>query len=184
MDGTSWSRFFAMFLLAGAVSSGSMAYRLYRDRGHPSDGAPTVWYRPALDERQLRAAGWITLPAGFRSRPDDPVGTRRLWHASHIPLLGGRLTVHAGRFTYESDVHPPYYRIEIDIPRPQSSRVLAAIEMELDRVDDDLVDASADRIVSFHESSGVVTFDLGASVFRYQLPPDIDARIAAYSKGR
>ena len=124
------------------------------------------------------------MPEGFRPRPDDPIGTPRRWESSAVPLLDGRLRATVGPVHYTQAARRGFFSIDVEIVGERGSRVLSDLDMELERVADDSAHRDAARVVSFDEDSGIVTFDLGRSVFRYQLPPDIEARIAAYSKGR
>jgi len=129
-----------------------------------------------------RKAGWDIQLLYFEEykravRKDNAIP---FWEHSYIDLGSTGLTAGLGPNSYKNE---GYHSFTIDMERPApvsgydeigrpiitSWRVLAELEMDLKYVDKASILKDASEMVTFDEQAGLVTFDLGESVFVYQI---------------
>lgn len=108
---------------------------------------------------------WITLPKGF-VEPEER--NANFWEYSYINIPGTGLTAGVGPWTAGKD-GAQYFGVDIEQPRESGSSIVSELLIDLSYVSEDKLHAGASRIVSFDKDKRIVRFDLGESVFEYQL---------------
>lgn len=113
----------------------------------------------------LPSGSWITVPEGFKELEDR---SANFWNYSCLDLPGTDLIAGVGPWTLQKG-GAQYFGIDIEQPRESGSSVVAELLIDLSYVSEDKLNAGADRIVTFDKDNRVVRFDLGDSIFEYQL---------------
>jgi hypothetical protein len=125
-------------------------------------------YLDGLDRKNkiflLPEGKWIRQPEGFFEHKDRSANS---WKYSCIDIPGTNLTAGAGPWTVGTK--DEYFGIDIEQQRKGASTVVTELLIDLEYVSKDLLNADARKFISYNETTRVVTFDLGKSIFEYQL---------------
>ena len=117
-------------------------------------------------------SGWISVPEGFRRV--QTIGRKAHGDTWGTGILEGRYKVSVGpfEFTDPKDGKPDYFSISVERPIEDGGLVVGALDFPLAYVSEEKLRAPADEVVSVDPETHVVTYDLGNSVFKFQLPVD------------
>ena len=112
---------------------------------------------------------WIERPENFRTV--ETKSNANVWVYSHVQLPDTGLTAGVGPWkngiaAEDKFVH---YGIDIEMPTQTGERVIAELRFGLEFVAPGVLGKKAHDIVRFDAQSRIVTFDLGHSVFRFQI---------------
>ncbi len=122
-------------------------------------------------------AGWITVPPGFRAQPRTWGGPGH-YEGQDLPIFGGRYeaAVWVLQPGDAPDSRPVHVLIGIRRPEGSSRYVIGDLRVPRTYVDLEKVEGPIERVVEVDEAKRVVTFRLGKSMFRFQMPPaDVEA---------
>jgi len=111
---------------------------------------------------------WIETPHNFSSLS---VKNANHWLYTEIDLPKTGLTAGVGPWRRNDAPQGQYecFGIDIEMSVAGARKPVAELTFSLDYVSDDALRKSARHLVEFDETNSIVTFDLGKSVFRYQL---------------
>lgn len=113
----------------------------------------------------LPQGDWVTLPKGF-SRIEKR--NANLWQYSFIDIPKTELTAGVGPWIAGGD-QIQYYGIDIEHQQKNKSTVVSELLFDLNYVSEEKLIMSAGDLISFDEKTKIVRFDLGKSIFEFQL---------------
>ena len=111
---------------------------------------------------------WTVIPEGFvpfKSRDANE------WVYSQIRLADTGLTAGLGPWKKRGGKREEYtcYGIDIEMPIANGSRTIAELYFDTKYVSPDAWNKSASELISYNQQTKEVTFNLGRSVFKYQI---------------
>lgn len=117
---------------------------------------------------QVPKGNWTHVPDGFVEVSSKGA---RYWEYSEISIPGTRITAGLGPWkrTEARDGGYECYSIDVEIPEGRGSRPIAELTFSLDHVSADALRKTARDLITYDEANREITFDLGKSVFKYQL---------------
>lgn len=109
---------------------------------------------------------WIVVPEGFTPIKDK---TSHFWNYSEIKIPNTELTAGLGPWSHGDDEEYDCYGIDIERPTEDGSHVVSALDIDLKYVSKEALEKEARRLITYDENSRIIRFDLGNSIFEYQL---------------
>lgn len=115
-------------------------------------------------------SGWIAVPGDFRRV--QTIGRKSYGRVRSMDILDGRynITVGSSEFTDPADGVLDFFSIDVTRPIADGFRSVGGLRFPLEYVSEDRLRAPAEDVVSVDPATHVVTYDLGKSVFKFQLP--------------
>lgn len=117
---------------------------------------------------QLPKGNWTHMPDGFVQVSSK---NAQYWQYSEISISGTRLTAGLGPWkrTEVKDGGYECYSIDIEIPDGRGSRPIAELTFSMDYVSAEALQKPARDLITYDEDNREITFDLGKTVFKYQI---------------
>ena len=113
----------------------------------------------------LPKGNWIQKPNNFTEQVNK---NANIWKYSFIRIPNTNLTAGIGPWSGAKDNYE-CFSIDIELEQKSGSKTLTELVFDLSYVSSNLIEEQASKLVSYDQQSEVVTFDLGNSVFKYQL---------------
>lgn len=111
---------------------------------------------------------WIVLPEGFA-----PIINKasNLWNYSEIKIPNTELTAGLGPWSPDVGDEEKYecYGIDIERPTGDGAQVVSELTIDLKYVSREALEKEASHLITYNKNSKIIRFDLGNSVFEYQL---------------
>ena len=111
---------------------------------------------------------WITLPDNFKTLKNKSAS---LWNFSEIRIPNTNLKAGLGPWGASDKGKDGYKCYGIDIERPVDggSQAIDELVFDLSFVADDCLEKQASELISYNEETRTIKFNLGNSIFEYQL---------------
>ncbi len=131
-------------------------------------GGPSPQESPRLGEPGW--SGWIALPPSYRRI--QMVGRTSGTTVRGMDIVDGRyrVSVGLGEFTDPADGALDFFAITVLHRTKEREVVIGYLRFPLEYVSEDRLRAPAEQVIALDHATQVVTFDLGKSVFKFQLP--------------